>query len=118
MKIKLARLGERTIAPHLLLIPQLDRPFPNPCGNCFSTARNFRIVELENGDDRLGDNNHPVEWILEQQSPFDSLYYYRSGRSIHISYGFLCRQSIWSFTSGLPTREGTENWIEVAKRLN
>ena len=73
-------------------------------------ARDFRIVGLES--DRL------VEWILEQQLPFDSLYYYGSDRPIHISYGLLHRRSIWALTNGVPTRKGIENWIEIAKRLS
>jgi len=41
-------------------------------------ACDFRIVGLES--DRL------VDWILEQQLPFDSLYYYGGVQPIHISY--------------------------------
>ncbi|WP_255525011.1 hypothetical protein [Trichocoleus sp. FACHB-591] len=35
-----------------------------------------------------------VESALEQQLPFDSLYYYGSKRPIHISYGIEHRRSI------------------------
>ena len=73
-------------------------------------ACDFRIVDLKS--DRL------VEWILEQRSPFDSLYFYGSDRPIHISYGLLHRRSIWAFTNGVPTRKGIENWIESVKRSN
>jgi hypothetical protein len=82
-------------------------------------ACDFRIVGLES--DRL------VEWILEQQLPFDSLYYYGSdpcgiceaARPIHISYAPQQRHSIWTFTDGgVPTRKGIENWIKAATRLN
>ncbi|WP_231948352.1 hypothetical protein [Phormidesmis priestleyi] len=63
-------------------------------------ACDFRIVEL--GSDRF------VEWILEQQLPFGSLYYYgcdsRSetlrDRRIHISYGSQNKRNIWAFTDG------------------
>nr|WP_242025504.1 hypothetical protein [Leptolyngbya sp. FACHB-36] len=74
-------------------------------------ACDFRIVELES--DRL------VKWILEQQLPFDSLYYYGSDQPIHISYGPQRGRNIWTFTkNGTPTRKGIENWIEVVQRLN
>ncbi|UBF28539.1 hypothetical protein K9N68_12060 [Kovacikia minuta CCNUW1] len=43
-------------------------------------ACDFRIVGLES--DRL------VEWILEQQLPVDSLYYYGGDQPVHIGYGF------------------------------
>jgi hypothetical protein len=83
-------------------------------------ACDFRIVGLES--DRL------VEWILEQQLPFDSLYYYggdspsktlRVGeaspkdlRPIHISYGPQQKRDIWAFTSkGVPTRKGIKTWL-------
>jgi len=67
-------------------------------------ACDFRIVGLES--DRL------VEWILEQQLPFDSLYYYGGDRPIHVSYALYQRHSIWTFTDrGVPTRKGIERWI-------
>jgi len=68
-------------------------------------ACDFRIVELES--DRL------VKWILEQQLPFDSLYYYGSDCPIHISYSHQQRRNIWAFTqNGVPTQKGIEAWIE------
>lgn len=71
-------------------------------------ACDFRIVRMDS--DRL------VKWILEQQLPFDSLYYYGSDRPIHISYGSQHRQNIWAFTDkGVPTRKGIERWIEQVK---
>jgi len=82
-------------------------------------ACDFRIVGLE--------SQCLVEWILEQQLPFDSLYYYGSdsrsealrGRPIHISYAPQQRQNIWTFTDGgVPTRKGIENWIKAANQLN
>jgi len=84
----------------------------------FGAACDFRIVGLES--DRL------VEWILEQRSPFDSLYYYESDREasqrhrpIHISYSPQRRRNIWAFTDGgVPTRKGIERWVErVALRI-
>lgn len=72
-------------------------------------ACDFRIVNLES--DRL------VEWILEQQLPFDSLYFYGSDRPIHISYSRQQRQDIWAFTDGgVPTRRGIAQWINQIKR--
>jgi hypothetical protein len=60
-------------------------------------ACDFRIVGLE--------SNCLVEWILEQQLPFDSLYYYGGDRPIHISYGSQHRRATWSFTEkGTPIR--------------
>ncbi len=46
-------------------------------------ACDFRIIGLESGGDSLCDSTYrPVEWILEQPLPFDSLYYYgRDSRS-------------------------------------
>jgi len=76
-------------------------------------ACDFRVVGLES--DRL------VEWILERQLPFDSLYYYGSDsrsetlreRPIHISYSPQHKRSIWAFTDGgVPTRKGIEQWLK------
>jgi hypothetical protein len=86
----------------------------------FGAACDFRIIGLESGGDSLcGSTYRLVEWILEQQLPFDSLYYYGSdpcgiceaARPIHISYAPQQRQNIWTFTDGgVPTRKGVENW--------
>jgi hypothetical protein len=68
-------------------------------------ACDFQIIGLES--DRL------VEWILEQQLPFDSLYYYGPDRPIHISYSQQIRRNMWTFTAnGVPTRRGLEQWLE------
>lgn len=76
--------------------------------NRLGAACDFRIVGLES--DRL------VEWILKQQLPFDSLYYYESDRPIHISYAPQRRLNVWTFTDGgVPTRKGVEKWINLAK---
>ncbi|WP_416674101.1 hypothetical protein [Egbenema bharatensis] len=67
-------------------------------------ACDFRIVGL--GSDRL------IEWILEQQLLFDSLYYYGCDQPIHISYAPQQRQNIWTFTDGgVPTRKGIGQWL-------
>ncbi|WP_088893796.1 hypothetical protein [Leptolyngbya ohadii] len=71
-------------------------------------ACDFRIVGLES--DRL------VEWILEQQLPFDSLYFYGGDRPIHISYGPKQRRDIWAFKGGTPTKQGTEQWRKTVMR--
>ncbi|WP_199336974.1 hypothetical protein [Oscillatoria sp. FACHB-1407] len=72
-------------------------------------ACDFRVMGL--GSDRL------VEWILEQQLLFDSLYYYGVDRPIHISYAPQQRHSIWTFTDGgVPTRKGIEKWINQRRK--
>ena len=77
--------------------------------NRLGAACDFRLVGL--GSNRL------IEWILEQQLPFDSLYYYGSKRPIHLSYSSQQRQNIWAFTTnGVPTQKGIENWVQAAKR--
>ncbi|MFQ3619140.1 MAG: hypothetical protein SNJ57_14355 [Cyanobacteriota bacterium] len=91
-------------------------------------ACDFRITGLGSvGDSPCNGTYHLVEWILEQQLPFDSLYYYGSAsgsetlreRPIHISYAPQRRRNIWAFTDGgVPTRKGIENWIKAAKPLN
>ncbi|MBD1853639.1 hypothetical protein [Leptolyngbya sp. ST-U4] len=74
--------------------------------DCLGAACDFRIVKLE--------SNRLVEWILEQQLPFDSLYYYGGDRPIHISYSPKQRKAIWVFTDGgVPTRKGIEHWIKA-----
>lgn len=53
-----------------------------------------------------------VEWILEHQLPFDSLYFYGKDRPIHISYGAQHKRDIWTFTDkGTPTKKGIESWV-------
>ncbi|MDX2244915.1 MAG: hypothetical protein NW224_29930 [Leptolyngbyaceae cyanobacterium bins.302] len=66
-------------------------------------ACDFRIVGLES--DRL------IKWVLEEQLPFDSLYYYGCDRPIHISYGLQHKRCIWKFSSnGVPARLRGEAW--------
>lgn len=53
-----------------------------------------------------------VDWIIAEQLPFDSLYFYGRDRPIHISYGPQRKKAIWGFTAkGTPTRKGLERWI-------
>ena len=60
-------------------------------------ACDFRILDLPS--DEL------VAWILAQNLPFDSLYFYGTERPIHISYGPQHKGDIWAFTDkGTPTR--------------
>ncbi|MBD1846884.1 hypothetical protein H6F89_26445 [Cyanobacteria bacterium FACHB-63] len=57
-----------------------------------------------------------MEWILEQRSPFDSLYFYGGDRPIHVSYGAQRKREVWAFTEkGVPTRKGIERWVELVK---
>lgn len=68
-------------------------------------ASDFLIIDIP--------SNQVVEWILEQQLPFDSLYFYGKDRPIHISYGPQHKRDIWAFTTtGQPTKKGTEKWRE------
>lgn len=54
-----------------------------------------------------------VEWILETQLPFDSLYFYGSQRPIHISYSRQHKRDIWAFSAtGQPTRKGIKHWLQ------
>jgi hypothetical protein len=62
-------------------------------------ACDFLIVEFN--------SNELVKWILKQQLPFDSLYFYGKERPIHISYGPQHKRDIWTFTTtGQPTKKG------------
>lgn len=62
------------------------------------------------------DSENVIDWIVQHQFPFDSIYYYgrtKNGkyRPIHISYSPQTKQAIWAFTAkGTPTRKGTEKW--------
>lgn len=63
-------------------------------------------------------SEHLVEWILAHRLPFDSLYYYGSGRPIHISYGPQHKRSIWGFSAtGVPTQQGLQTWLEAARLI-
>ena len=54
-----------------------------------------------------------IDWIVERQLPFDSLYYYGAKRPFHISYGPQHKRSIWTFIpTGQPTRKGIQHWLE------
>lgn len=66
-------------------------------------ACDFKICDLPS--DQL------VDWIIAQQLPFDSLYYYGAERPIHISYGPQHKWDVWTFTEqGTPSKKGTERW--------
>lgn len=63
-------------------------------------------------------SNHVVDWILNQELPFDSLYFYGVDKPIHISHGAQHKRDIITFTaSGQPTQKGIEHWVELAKQL-
>ena len=67
-------------------------------------ACDFRILGLPS--DEL------VAWILAQNIPFDSLYFYGTEYPIHLSYGPQHKQDIWTFTvQGTPTKKGIEQWL-------
>lgn len=66
-------------------------------------ACDFRI--LGKGSDTV------IDWIMTQNLPFDSLYYYGCDRPLHISYGPQHKRAVWTFTpTGQPTRKGVEHW--------
>lgn len=59
-----------------------------------------------------------VEWILSQQLPFDSLYYYGPERPIHLSYGPQHKRDIWTFNqTGQPTKQGISSWLGLARLI-
>ena len=67
-------------------------------------ACDFRIMDLPS--DEL------VDWVVAQELPFDSLYFYGAERPIHISYGPQHKRDIWAFNQkGTPTKQGIECWI-------
>ncbi len=73
-------------------------------------ACDFQIIDMP--------SHEVVDWILNQQLPFDSLYYYGSERPIHLSYGPQHKRQIWTFTEGgQPTRKGVEAWVDLASRI-
>lgn len=73
-------------------------------------ACDFLILDL--------DSDQLVDWILKQQLPFDSLYFYGKNRPIHISYGPQHKRNIWTFSpTGKPTQKGIELWIKTAKEF-
>jgi len=73
-------------------------------------ACDFLIVDL--------DSDQLVDWILKQQLPFDSLYFYGKNRPIHISYGPQHKRDIWTFSpTGKPTQKGIELWIKTAQEF-
>ncbi len=64
-------------------------------------------------------SNQIIEWILQKQLPFDSIYFYGKTRPIHISYGPQNKRDIWAFTeTGIPTKKGIEFWRELAQKFS
>lgn len=62
-------------------------------------------------------SNEIVDWILARRLPFDSLYYYGAGRSIHVSSGPEQKRAVWAFNAAnMPTRKGIEHWVEACRR--
>jgi len=52
-----------------------------------------------------------VGWIVAQDLPFDSLYFYGPDRPIHLSYGPQHKRAIWGFSAqGTPVRRGRQGW--------
>jgi hypothetical protein len=82
--------------------------FPFVNRDRLGAACDFQIVGVESESLRVTRSARGIEWILEQQLPFDSLYYYGSdpcgiceaARPIHVSYSPRHRQNIWAFTEG------------------
>jgi hypothetical protein len=74
-------------------------------------ACDFKIIDR--------DSNLVIDWIVDQQLPFDSLYYYGVDRPIHISYGKQNKRDIWTFLpTGQPTKKGTEAWCKNVARTS
>lgn len=79
------------------------------CGR-LGAACDFLIIDLPS--DEL------VKWILTTKLPFDSLYFYGREKPIHISYGLEHKRAIWTFTtSGVPTKKGLTNWLQLARKI-
>ncbi len=73
-------------------------------------ACDFKIYDLPS--DQL------VDWIITQQLPFDSLYYYGADKPIHVSYGPQHKRDIWAFTEkGVPTKKSVQPWLKLLERL-
>ncbi|NEP17775.1 MAG: hypothetical protein F6J97_12865 [Leptolyngbya sp. SIO4C1] len=110
LKRFLAKKDPITGRKHGMASPHLDQHMAhevNRNGRYYcdrlGAACDFRVVDLPS--DAL------VDWIMEQNLPFDSLYFYGAARPIHISYGPQHKRAIWAFTpQGTPTRRGTERW--------
>jgi hypothetical protein len=115
LKRWLAKKDPATGTKHGRVTPSLDQHMAhekNRNGKYYcdrlGAACDFRIIDLPS--DEL------VTWILGQKLPFDSLYYYKARRPIHISYGPQHKRDLWAFTQkGTPTRKGTEYWQELIR---
>jgi hypothetical protein len=98
--------------------PKIDQHMAhelNRNGNYFcqrlGAACDFLIINLSS--DEL------IDWILGQQLPFDSLYFYGKKRPIHISYSKQHKRDIWTFTpTGQPTKKGINHWVKLAKKIS
>jgi hypothetical protein len=57
-----------------------------------------------------------IDWIVENELPFDSLYYYGDSNPLHISYGPQHKKDMWGFLeSGQPTKKTVEHWRQRIK---
>lgn len=55
-----------------------------------------------------------IDWIVSQKLPFDSIYYYKIDRPIHISYGEQHKRDLWTFgATGVPTKKGLDSWLRA-----
>ena len=64
------------------------------------------------------DSDKVIDWLLQKQLPFDSIYFYGKTRPIHISYGPQNKRDIWTFTErGVPSKKGIEFWRELALKI-
>ncbi|NJL47155.1 MAG: hypothetical protein HC929_06160 [Leptolyngbyaceae cyanobacterium SM2_5_2] len=110
LKRWLAKTDPVTGKKHGIVTPSLDQHMAhevNRNGQYYcdrlGAACDFRIHNLPS--DAL------VDWIVTQNLPFDSLYFYGHNRPIHISYGPQHKRALWTFTAkGTPTQRGIEHW--------
>ncbi len=104
LKRWLAKKDPLTGKKHGIATPSVDQHMAHevsPAGRYYCSrlgaACDFRIVDLP--------GEALVTWIVEQELPFDSLYFYGTERSLHISYGPQHKRDLWTFTQqGTPTR--------------
>jgi hypothetical protein len=97
--------------------PEIDQHMAheiNKNGNYYCSrlgaACDFKVANIN--------SNIVIDWILANQLPFDSLYYYGLERSLHISYGFQHKRDIRTFNDrDVPTQKGIESWVKLAKSI-
>ncbi|MBW4458750.1 MAG: hypothetical protein KME47_00635 [Nodosilinea sp. WJT8-NPBG4] len=112
LKRWLAKKDPVTRKKHGIATPSLDQHMAhevNRNGRYYcdrlGAACDFRVLDLPSND--------LVDWIVAQELPFDSLYFYGAHRPIHISYGPQHKRGIWAFTEqGTPTRQ--HPWASAA----